>query len=125
MTNPAIHTSAIDHVVIYVRDVGRSVAFYTDILGMTVRSRGERYAFLFCGGSGQQIGLFAADEKGPPANADLNHLAFAVDAGDYGSLKRALEARGIKVRGRSGDPNCIYFDDPDKHTLQVVVPDRG
>jgi len=124
MGEPAIRTSAIDHVVLYASDVDRSVAFYTDVLGMTVRSHARGHAFLHCGGGGQQIGLFAAGEGGPPTDADVNHVAFNVEAGDYAALKSALEARGIAVRGRAGDPDCIYFDDPDGHLLQIVVPNR-
>lgn len=124
MGDPAIRTSAIDHVVLYASDVGRSVAFYTEILGLTVRSQGRSHAFLHCGTGGQQIGLFAAESGGPPTNADINHLAFRVEAGDYATLKGALEAHGIAVRGRAGDPDCLYFDDPDGHTLQIVVPKR-
>lgn len=124
MGDPAIRASAIDHIVLYASDVERSVAFYTDILGMTVRSQGSGYAFLHCGDGGQQIGLFAAGQGGPPTDADVNHIAFSVEAGDYPSLKGALAARGIAVRGRAGDPECIYFDDPDGHTVQIVVPGR-
>ncbi len=124
MDEPAIRTSAIDHIVLYASDVERSVAFYCEILGLTVRSQGPGHAFLHCGADGQQIGLFAANEGGPPTDADINHVAFRVGAGDYAALKGALEARGVKVRGRAGDPDCIYFDDPDGHTLQIVVPNR-
>jgi catechol 2,3-dioxygenase-like lactoylglutathione lyase family enzyme len=125
MSEPAIRTSAIDHVVLYASDVKRSVVFYTEILGMTVRSDGPNHAFLRCGDGGQQIGLFAAGKGGPPTDADVNHIAFRVEAGDYEMLKGALEARDVAVRGRAGDPDCIYFDDPDGHTLQIVVPKRG
>ena len=30
------------------------------------------------------------------------------------------KAEGVAVRGRTGDPTCIYFDDPDGHTLQLL-----
>lgn len=125
MGEPAIKTSAIDHIVLYASDVERSVAFYTEILGMTVRSQGPGHAFLYCGDGGQQIGLFTAGAGGPPTDADVNHIAFKVEAGDYTALKNALETRDIAVRGRAGDPDCIYFDDPDGHTLQIVVPKQG
>ncbi|MEE8334613.1 MAG: VOC family protein [Alphaproteobacteria bacterium] len=125
MSEPAIRTSAIDHVVLYASDVKRSVVFYTEILGMTVRSQSPDHAFLHCGDGGQQIGLFPAGKGGPPTDADVNHIAFRVEAGDYEALKDALETRNVAVRGRAGDPDCIYFDDPDGHTLQIVVPKRG
>jgi len=31
-----------------------------------------------------------------------------------------LEEEGIMVEGRTGDPTCIYFDDPDGHRLQLL-----
>jgi len=125
MTKPAVKLTAIDHVVIYVRDLARSKAFYTDVLGMTVRSAGSGYAFLYCGDGGQQVGLFATDDgKTPPAGADLNHLAFSVPSGTRTEIASALAAHGVKARGRRGDPDCVYFDDPDGHCLQIVVPKR-
>jgi hypothetical protein len=33
-----------------------------------------------------------------------------------------LEEQGIEVIGRTGDPHCIYFSDPDGHRLQLLTP---
>jgi catechol 2,3-dioxygenase-like lactoylglutathione lyase family enzyme len=125
MTKSALKLSAIDHVVVHVRDLARSKAFYIDVLGMTVRSAGDGYAFLWCGESGQQIGLFEAGHGKAPNGADLNHLAFAVPCGTRAEIVEALAAHGVSARGRDGDPDCIYFDDPDGHCLQLVVPVRA
>lgn len=124
MTKPAVKLSAIDHVVIHVRDVARSKTFYIDVLGMTVRSAGDGYAFLWCGDGGQQIGLFEAEDGKKPGGADLNHLAFSVPSGTRAQIVEALAAHGVAARGRRGDPDCVYFDDPDGHCLQIVVPER-
>lgn len=122
---PPVAVSSIDHVVIYVRDLGRAKAFYCDVLGMTVRSAGTDYAFLHCGNSGQQIGLFVHDDAhAPKTDEDLNHLAFSMPGGTRSAIVAALAAHGIEVRGRPGDPHCIYFDDPDGHCLQLVVPKK-
>lgn len=123
-TKPAVKLSALDHVVIYVRDLARSRAFYVDVLGMSVRSAGAGYAFLWCGDAGQQIGLFEAEDGRPPNGADLNHLAFSVPSGTREQIVAALGAHGIEARGRRGDPDCVYFDDPDGHCLQLVGPSR-
>jgi catechol-2,3-dioxygenase len=32
-----------------------------------------------------------------------------------------LETNGVAVHGRSGDPECIYFNDPDGHCLQIMA----
>ena len=123
---PALTLGAIDHVVIWVRDVARSKAFYCDVLGMTVRSAGDGYAFLYCGNRSQQIGLFQTDDgRAPKVDEDLNHLAFSVPSGTRAEIVTALATRGVEARGRRGDPNCIYFDDPDGHCLQIVVPKKG
>jgi catechol 2,3-dioxygenase len=121
----AITLGAIDHVVINVRDLARSKAFYCGVLGMTVRSAGAGYAFLYCGDGAQQLGLFETEEgTAPTPDEDLNHLAFSATAGSRADIVAALAAHGIEARGRLGDPNCIYFEDPDGHCLQILTPKR-
>lgn len=116
---PAVTCTGIDHVVVYVRDVARSVAFYAGVLGMEVKSQGTDYAFLRCGG--QLLGLFAADgNEDVGKGEELSHLAFTVATGTVSEIKSVLAARGVSSGGRRGDPDCIYFDDPDGHHLQIV-----
>lgn len=119
---PAVECSGIDHVVLYVRDVGRSVSFYVDVLGMKVKHQSSGYAFLHCGD--QLFGLFAADGDADMGRGqELSHLAFNVPRGSGGDIKKALAAHGVKATGRSADPDCIYFSDPDGHRLQLVGPE--
>lgn len=116
---PAVTCTGIDHVVLYVRDIARSVDFYTGLLGMEVRSQSSGYAFLRCGG--QLFGLFAADgDKDMGAGDQVSHVAFSVATGTSEEIKQALAERGVTPRGRRGDPDCIYFDDPDGYTVQIV-----
>ena len=37
---------------------------------------------------------------------------------------RAVANAGIKVHGRKNDPHCIYFNDPDGHQLQLLMPNE-
>jgi len=115
-----LKVSSIDHVVLHVTSLWRSRKFYVDLLGMKVRFEGRGYAFLRCGS--QLIGLFEVD-KGTRVRIgkELNHLAFALHAGTHEEARAILEAAGIKVSGRQGDPDCIYFDDPDGHRLQLLA----
>lgn len=120
---PAVACSGIDHVVLYVRDVARSVDFYVGVLGMTVKYQGADYAFLRCGD--QLFGLFGADGDADMGRGEeLSHLAFNVPAGSSAAIKKALAAHGVKATGRSADPDCIYFSDPDGHRLQLVSPEE-
>lgn len=121
MPEAKIKTSGIDHVVLHVSDLERSRRFYLDVLGMTVAHESSGRAFLWCGS--QQVALFEVRGGAPvKAGAELNHLALSVDSGTYEELKAYLEGRGIEVTGRPGNERCIYFDDPDGHRLQLVVP---
>lgn len=122
MAENSLDTTGIDHVVFHVRDTERSKAFYTGVLGMTVESEFPGRLRLKCGR--QLLALFAAPEGGDfTAHGDVNHVALTVRRGTYEEIRGTLEAAGIEVTGRPGDERCIYFDDPDGHRLQIVVPD--
>ena len=118
-----IKATGIDHMVVHVKDVSRSRQFYVDLLGMEVAHEHPGRVFLRCGQ--QQLGLF--EGRQPPeatAGRDLNHIALQVESGSYEEVKSSLEASGITVTGRRGDPRCIYFQDPDGHQLQILAPRR-
>ena len=123
MIQTSLKVTGIDHVVMYVSDVPRLKRFYIDLLGMTVAHENEHQCFLHCGG-GQQLALFEAGAYGAElrTNSELNHMAMRLEAGEYAQVKARLEAEGLQVHGRTADPNCLYFEDPDGHRLQVLTP---
>lgn len=116
-----IKATGVDHVVVHVEDVSRAKGFYVDLLGMEVAHEHDGRVFLRCGQ--QQVGLFEGrQEAAGSAGRDLNHIALQVESGSYEEVKAALEAAGIAVSGRKGDPRCIYFRDPDGHMIQILAP---
>ena len=120
-TASSLKTVGIDHVVLHVSDVERSKAFYVGLLGMSVAHEGGGHTFLHCGE--QVVALFQAPAgKSLEAGVDMNHLALRLDSGERAAVKATLETHGCTVSGRSGDPNCIYFNDPDGHRLQLLLP---
>ena len=86
----------LNHAVLYVRDVERSVGFYRDVLGFRVKSRlGDQAAFLLAPDSANDhdLGLFAlgaaaGDSLAGRSTVGLYHLAWEVDTLDE------LERRG-------------------------------
>ena len=50
---------SLNHLVVRVRDVERSEAFYRDILGLKVRRRRPGRVFLTCGENDHDLGIFA------------------------------------------------------------------
>lgn len=116
-----IQASGIDHIVLHCNDVERAKKFYTEILGMTVYRESDRQVFLHAGQQG--VALFKKQGDTPLTTGnDLNHLALNVSTGTYDALKAGLEKHGVAVSGRPGEDRCIYFQDPDGHRLQLMIP---
>ena len=116
-----LKTTGLDHVVLHVKDVSVSKQFYVELLGMEVEHENPGRVFLSCGQ--QRVAFFERERSGSKAAGhDLNHLALQIESGSTKEVKAALEQRGIEVSGRKGDPNCIYFHDPDGHQLQILTP---
>ena len=116
-----IQASGIDHIVLHVNDVERAKKFYTEILGMTAYRENDRQVFLRAGQQGVALFKKQGNTLLTTGN-DLNHLALNVATGTYEVLKADLEKHGVAVSGRPGEDRCIYFQDPDGHRLQLMIP---
>jgi catechol 2,3-dioxygenase-like lactoylglutathione lyase family enzyme len=117
----SLKVTGIDHVVFHVKELARARNFYVDFLGMEIERERSWQCFLKCGGQG--LALFEVDDgEEIHGGAEMNHMALRLTSGDYERVKATLETAGIEVRGRPGDPQCIYFHDPDGHQLQLLMP---
>jgi catechol-2,3-dioxygenase len=124
----------LNHAVLYVRDVDRSVAFYREALGFrVVTSMPGRAAFLQAEGStnDHDLGLFAVgpqatDSPAGHGSVGLYHLAWEVDTLD--ELRRiagVLTERGSLVGASDhGSTKALYARDPDGIEFEVswLVP---
>ena len=108
----ALKATAIDHIVMHVKDLQRAKRFYTEVLGLTVRRERQTQLFLNCGEN--QIGLFELGGGRGPATEEIHHMALQLESGDYEHVKAALEQAGVEVHGRAADP--------DGHGLQLLMP---
>jgi catechol-2,3-dioxygenase len=124
----AIPVERLNHAVLFVRDVGRSVDFYRRAFGFeVVDEMPGRAAFLRAAGSDNHhdLGLFAVgpDAPRPPAGAvGLYHLAWQVPSiHDLAAARRTLEALGA-LAGQSdhGATKSLYGHDPDGHEFEVM-----
>lgn len=124
----------LNHAVLYVRDVARSVAFYRDVLGFTVVNEVPgRAAFLQAPDSrnDHDLGLFGigADAGPSPAGSStvgLYHLAWEVGTlRDLATLAGRLADAGALV-GTSdhSTTKSLYAHDPDGLEFEVawIVP---
>lgn len=122
----------LNHAVLFVSDLDRSVTFYRDVLGFTpieamAQLRGA--AFLRASGStnDHDLGLFEIGSAAGPSQAGratvgLYHLAWEVDTlGELQRVRAALATYGA-LAGASdhGTTKSLYGRDPDGLEFEVV-----
>ncbi|MCF2527858.1 VOC family protein [Yinghuangia soli] len=118
----------LNHAVLYVRDVERSVAFYADVLGFRTKAAFPGAAFLQASGSTNdhdlglfQIGAAAGDSGAGRSTVGLYHLAWEVDTLDeLERIGRALAEAGALVGASDhGTTKALYAKDPDGIEFEV------
>jgi catechol-2,3-dioxygenase len=125
----AIHR--LNHAVLYVRDVARSVAFYRDVLGFAVKHElpGGMGAFLQAPDStnDHDIAFFGIGEQAGASQAGrstvgMYHLAWEVqtldDLEDY--QHRLANAGALVGASDHGTTKSLYAHDPDGLEFEVV-----
>lgn len=125
----------LNHAVLYVRDVERSVAFYSDVLGFrtVMAPPGLRAVFLQAPGStnDHDLGLFEVGDRAGASQAGrvtvgLYHLAWEVDTlAELERLAVALRRAGAEVGASDhGTTKSVYGRDPDGLEFEIawIVP---
>ena len=123
----------LNHAVLYVRDVERRVAFYSQVLGFRQVMGMSGAAFMQAEGSSNdhdlglfQIGPDAVDSPAGRGAVGLYHLAWVVDTLDeLERLAEVLTAAGALVGASDhGTTKSLYAKDPDGIEFEVawIVP---
>ena len=123
----------INHIVLFVADLPRSIAFYEDVLGFERLPEGfPGGAFLRSPGSANDhdLGLFQArtPAAGPTGSVGLYHVAWEVDTLSELVAVRDRLAAAHALTGASdhGSTKALYARDPDGIEFEVcwLVPDE-
>ncbi|MGY3615012.1 VOC family protein [Bradyrhizobium sp. USDA 10063] len=127
--------SGVIETALYVDDLDRARAFYTDVLGLEPLTSDSRFLAFDVGGRNVLL-LFRRgatldtvhlpggtipphDGNGP------THAAFAIAADELPAWEKRLGERDVAIEGRTDWPRggkSIYFRDPDNHLLELVTP---
>jgi catechol 2,3-dioxygenase-like lactoylglutathione lyase family enzyme len=120
----------IDHVALGVRDIERSVKWYTEVLGFERIHEGMWDGVpTFIGKGNTGLALFPAspNAKATPSTGRgirMLHLAFRANRENFLAAQRELEKRGIKFEFEDHEiSHSIYFRDPDGHQLEITTYD--
>jgi len=133
----SIRITALDHIVLNVRDIERALRFYTQVLGL----QGERVDEFRAGqvnfpsvriNGDTVIDLFPVNNRLAPktsetkATANLNHFCLVVGAEDFAGIVEYLKHHGVGVRagpvsrwGARGQATSVYFFDPDGNEIEI------
>ena len=121
----------LQHLVLWVADVERSVRFYCDVLGFEVKRRYPNAAFLVIPGAGNDhdLGLFEQPGVRPPDEGVARMYHAAWEVGDLTDLARAkqrlIQARSLVASSDHGTSLSLYAKDPDGLEFEIfwAVPD--
>src|SRR5581483_8982552 len=97
-----IKITALDHIVLNVADVERSLKFYIERLGL----------------GGERVDEFR--------DGNLNHVCLVIGAENFAAAVEYLKANRIEIRegpvsrwGARGQATSVYFLDPDGNTIEI------
>jgi catechol 2,3-dioxygenase-like lactoylglutathione lyase family enzyme len=124
--------AVLDHLIIKVNDLEASVQFYSDILGFTPKGVDGPFAVM---GVSEQLQLQFA----PWGTEGFEHYAFAVSRQDFDRIFSRIREAGLDYgpsfdsvgsntgpgveAGARGDAPTLYFNDPNKHLLEIRTYD--
>ncbi|MDD2928475.1 MAG: VOC family protein [Sideroxydans sp.] len=120
---------SLGHVVLKVRDLEHSIAFYRDVLGIKEVARYQGVmAFFTLGDNHHDLALMQIGAHAPeadPGSVGLYHVAFKVGNSleELRACKAHLEAHNVNIFGMSdhGVSQSLYLQDPDGIEIELYV----
>lgn len=121
---PAVRVVGIDHVVLDVADVERSVVWYRDLLGLEPERleewRRKEVPFVSLRVDGRTlVDLLEV----PPEGRNVDHVAFLVEPTDLDALVASgrfeVEMGPAELFGAQGVGRGVYVVDPDGHRVEL------
>jgi len=113
--------TGLNHLTFAVANLERSVAFYSTLLGFSIRMRRSTSAYLEAGTLWLALVTDSTVRKGPLP--EYSHAAFSVQLSDLAVFAERLTAAGVVHWQESDHAESFYFLDPDGHKLELHSAD--
>jgi len=131
-TGLPVTVTGLDHVVLRVTDMDRSIAFYGDVLGCPIERRLESIGLVQLRAGTSMIDLVPCKPDEQPGmsmgDRNMDHYAVRVAAMDPAAITAHLEKHGVAAGpvqrryGAEGYGSSIYITDPDGNTVELKGP---
>ena len=122
---------SLDYTVLIVEDLDRSVAFYTEALGIQLSHRSGGYAQLITGPT--RLALYTREAMSATLEQPLEPPARNAPGSEIGFLVADVDAAYAEITLAGGEPvkpptdrfwgqRTAYLRDPDGHLIELVQP---
>ena len=118
----------LDHVVLRVADLERTVRFYCGVLGCREERRVTSIGLVQLRAGASLIDLVPADGAPEVAGGNMDHFCLRIDPFDEAALRAHLASHGVEVGeiatryGAEGLGPSLYLQDPDGNTVELKGP---
>jgi catechol 2,3-dioxygenase-like lactoylglutathione lyase family enzyme len=112
-----MNITGLNHLTLSVSDLDRATAFYSGLLGFSVRMRGPSSVYLEAGTLWLALVLDSQVRQG--SLPEYSHVAFSVSLSDLPVLVNKLRSAGVTRWREPEDSASFYFSDPDGHKLEL------
>jgi len=132
-----IKVTELDHIVLNVKDIDRSLDFYANVLGLKIERLDEFRAGKI-GFPSVRINEHtiidlsrskegnSSPENGQNLHRNLNHFCLVVDKEDFSGIVEYLKAHSVAILngpisrwGARGRATSVYFHDPDGNEIEI------
>lgn len=117
MNQPKPLLTGLNHITLAVSGLQRSIDFYQELLGMTLKARWSGGAYLLLG----DLWVCLSVDEARPAD-DYTHIALSCNARDFPAWRARLVAADVGFfKDNLSEGDSLYFLDPDGHKLEIHV----
>jgi len=110
----------LNHVTLAVGDLDRAVKFYGEGLGLVLRKRWAKGAYLEAGPFWIALSPDPLARREP--HPDYTHVAFEIEQAEFDGMVKQLLAAGARPwKDNRSEGDSFYFLDPDGHKLEIHV----